>query len=417
VNLGDHFFRHEAGRLIAALTRVFGIHNLALAEDVTQDALCRAVEVWKLRGAPDNPSAWLLATAKNRALDVLRRRRTERVFAPELGRQLETEWTLAPTVNELLGPAAIKDDQLRMMFSCCHPHLPEEAQVALVLHILCGFGVGEVAAAFLATEAAIEKRLGRGKKTLAGSKRLFDLAGEHVVGARLPAVQRALYLLFNEGYHGACPEAAVRVELCQEAMRLAALLVAHPLTSTPATRALAALMCLLGARLPARLDSDGELLPLLEQDRSRWDGALLAEGRRLLDLSATGPAVSEYHLEAAIASVHASARTPEETRWGEIVGLYDRLLAVRPSPVVALHRAIALAQDQGPERGLEAIAAIEGRDRLDAYPFYFAARGELELRRGGEAAAREHFRAARSLARNDMERRYLERRLALCERP
>src|SRR6266849_423431 len=193
----DHLFRRESGRIVAALTRVFGVHNLALAEDVVQEAFCRAIEVWRFRGVPENPSAWLMATAKNCALDVLRRERTARTFAPEVGRLLQSEWTLAPVVQELFAANAIKDDLLRMMFSCCHPRLPEEAQVALVLHILCGFGVNEVAAAFLSTGAATGKRISRAKKVLAGSKRLFDLADADF-SARLSAVQRALYLLFNE---------------------------------------------------------------------------------------------------------------------------------------------------------------------------------------------------------------------------
>src|SRR5690349_21058042 len=205
----DYLFRHESGRMIAALTRVFGVHNLALAEDVVQDAFCRALEVWKFRGMPENPSAWLMTTAKRRALDVLRRERTAREFGPELSRWMDSEWTLVPMLDEMLGPAAVKDDLLRMMFSCCQPRLPEEAQVALVLNILCGFSVDEIAAAFLATAAAIEKRIGRAKKVLAGSKALFDLnAGD--VAARLDAVHRALYLLFNEGFHGASSEGAVR---------------------------------------------------------------------------------------------------------------------------------------------------------------------------------------------------------------
>ncbi len=198
----DHLFRREAGRMVATLTRLFGVHNLALAEDVVQDAFCRALEVWKFRGVPENPSAWLMATAKNRALDVLRRERTARTFAPEVGRLLQSEWTLAPVVEELFGPNAIKDDLLRMMFSCCHPRLPEEAQVALVLHILCGFSLSEIASAFVSTYAAIEKRITRAKKVLATSKRLFDVAASAEFSARLPAVHRALYLLFNEGYHG-----------------------------------------------------------------------------------------------------------------------------------------------------------------------------------------------------------------------
>ncbi len=412
----EHLFRREAGRMIATLTRIFGVHNLALAEDVVQDAFCRALEVWKFRGVPENPSAWLMATAKNRALDVLRRERTARTFAPELGRLLESEWTLAPTVEELFRAHAIKDDQLRMMFSCCHPRLAEEAQVALVLHILCGFTVDEIAGAFVSTHAAIEKRIARAKKVLAGSKRLFDISGTDDFSGRLPAVHRALYLLFNEGYHGASPESAVRAELCQEAMRLTAMLLEHSLGKTPATYALAALMCLHAARLPARVDSSGHLSSLFDQDRSRWDSRLVAEGQRFLDLSATGPELTEFHVEAAIASVHVMAGRTEDTDWGQIVSLYDMLMSIRPSPVVALNRAIAIAQHEGPQRGLEEIRAIADHDRLATYPFYQAALGEFEFRSGRHEIAREHFRRAHALARNLMERQFLEQRVAECER-
>jgi RNA polymerase sigma factor (sigma-70 family) len=412
----DHLFRREAGRMIATLTRIFGVHNLGLAEDVVQDAFCRALEVWKFRGVPENPSAWLMATAKSRALDVLRRERTARTFAPELGRLLDSEWTLAPTVEELFRAHAIKDDQLRMMFSCCHPRLREEAQVAFVLHILCGFTVNEIASAFVSTRAAIEKRITRAKKVLATSKRLFDVGAAAEFAARLPAVQRALYLLFNEGYHGASAETAVRVELCREAMRLTAMLLQHSLGKTPATYALAALMCLDASRLPARVDSSGNLSSLFDQNRSQWDQDLVVEGLKLLELSATGPELSEYHVEAAIASVHARARRAEDTDWETIVSLYDTLMTIRPSPMVALNRAIAVAQNEGPERGLEEIRSMSDRDRLAAYPFYSAALGEFELRCGRHETARQCFRAARAVARNPMERRFLDQRVSACER-
>lgn len=413
VEFDDHLFRHEAGRMVAALTRIFGVHNLALAEDVVQDAFCRALEVWKFRGVPENPSAWLMATAKHRAVDVLRRERTARTFAPELGRMLESEWTLVPVVHELFGAHAIEDDELRMMFSCCHPRLPEPAQVTLILHILCGFSVAEVAGAFLSTSSAIEKRIARAKKVLASTKNLFDLtAGDF--SARLSAVHRALYLLFNEGYHGASAESAVRVELCGEALRLAGLLRRNPLASTPATLALGALMCLHAARLPGRVDASGDLHSLLEQDRSQWDARLVTEGQRLLDLSATGSELTEYHVEAAIASVHASAHSAEDTNWERIVSLYDTLLKIRPSPVVALNRAIAVAQYRDPERGLEEIRTMKGLDRLAAYPFYPATLGELELRSGRPEIAHQHFHAALALTRSPMERRFIERRIAAC---
>jgi RNA polymerase sigma factor (sigma-70 family) len=411
----DHLFRRESGRLVAALTRVFGVHNLALAEDVVQDALCRALEVWKFRGMPENPGAWLMTTAKNQALDVLRRERTARTFAPELGRLLETEWTLTPAVEEAFGAHAIQDDELRMMFSCVHPRLPQEAQVALVLHILCGFSVGEIANAFLSTEAAIEKRITRAKRVFAGSKRLFEICGTEDFRTRLFAVQRALYLLFNEGYHGSSAQSVVRMELCKEAMRLGALLRDHPLASTPRTHALLALMCLHASRLPSRIDDSGSLSLLPDQDRSQWDADLIAAGQKLLEQSATGDELSEYHVEAAIAWFHAVAPTAEDTNWGQIVQLYDTLMTIRPSPVVALNRAIAIAQHKGPEQGLEAIRSIADRQRLETYPFYPIALGEFEFQCARYVAAREHFNSALALARNPTERRFVERRLRACD--
>jgi len=413
MELGEHLFRRESGRLVAALVRIFGVHNLALAEDVVQDAFCRALEVWKVRGLPDNPSAWLMATAKNRALDVVRRERTARTFAPEIARMLESEWTLSPAVAEAFAAPAIRDEQLRMMFSCCHPELPEHTQVALVLNILCGFGAPEIAAAFLTGRAAMEKRLSRGKKLLASAAQLFDLA-DAAFTSRLSAVRAALYLLFNEGYHGTSVEGAVRKDVCGEAIRLTELLLEAPQAAVPETLALAALMCLHAARLPGRLDPGGELHPLMEQDRGRWDATLIAKGLDYLERSAEGRQVSAYHVEAAIASVHTTAPAADQTDWAAIVALYDKLMTIAPSPVVALNRAIAIAQRDGPEHGLEAIRAIDEADRLERYPFYPAAIAELELRRGDTAAARRHFSSAAALARTPIERRFLEKRVRDC---
>jgi RNA polymerase sigma factor (sigma-70 family) len=418
MELEEHLFRHEAGRMVATLTRIFGIHNLALAEDVVQDAFCRAIEVWKFRSVPENPSAWLMAAAKNRALDILRRERTARTYEPELSRFLESEWTLAPTVEERFSETAIKDDQLRMMFSCCHPRLSEESQVMLILHILCGFSVDEVAKAFVTTYTAVEKRISRAKKVLAGSKRLFDTQVSADFSARLPAVERALYLLFNEGYHGASADSPVRAELCQESVRLARLLLEHPEGAIPATYALLALMCLDAARLRARVDaSSGDLTPLREQDRSKWDQRLAADGTRFLELAASGPDVTDYHVEAAIAHVHVTAGSFEDTDWDQIVSLYDMLMTIHPSPIVALNRAIAVAERNGPECGLEEIHAIPERDRMRSYPFYEAALGELELRCGRHEVAAEHFVAAVGVARNEMERRFLRQRLSASKIP
>ena len=406
----ERLFRHESGRILAALTRIFGLDHLALAEDVMQDTFCRALEVWKLRGVPENPSAWLMKAAKNRAIDVLRREQTARRFVPELERLLESEWTMVPTVQGFFDAQTIKNDQLRMMFTCCDPRIPEDGQVALTLNLLAGFTAREIANSFLSKTATIEKRIERAKSILAANRGLFDLSDDELP-ARLSAVHRALYLLFNEGYHGASKQSSVRGELCREAMRLTALLLDQPLASTPATYALCALMWLHAARLPARVNGEGELVALIDQDRSRWDAKLIAKGNAFLELSATGSQLSEYHIEAAIASIHANARDIDHTDWNQIVWLYDTLMEIRPSPIVALNRAIAIAHRSGPDCGIQAILAIEKRERLESYPFFPAALGELEMRVGHRDAARRYFERAVSLARNPMERRFLRSRL------
>lgn len=285
----------------------------------------------------------------------------------------------------------------------------------LILHILCGFGIAEVASAFVTTYTAVEKRIPRAKKVLAGSNRLFDIQAPSDFLTRLPAVHRALYLLFNEGYHGASAEFAVRAELCQEAMRLAALLLDHPLGTTSVTYALSALMCLNKARLPGRLNASGKLNSLFDQDRSLWDQKLVSEGLQLLELSAKGSELSEYHLEAAIAAVHATAQSVQATDWKGIVSLYDTLMSLRPNPIVALNRAIAVGQRDGAEHGLTQLRAIADAERLTKYPFYHAAFGEFELRGGRPQAAREHFSTALALSRNATERQFFHQRIEACD--
>jgi RNA polymerase sigma factor (sigma-70 family) len=413
--LAEHLFRREAGHLVAVVTRLFGIHNLALAEDVVQDAFCRALETWKFHGVPQNPSAWLMTAAKHRALDILRRDATARKFAPDLRALLESEWTLGPTVDDAFHEDGITDIQLRMMFSCVHPQVPEETQLAMILHLVCGFGMDETAAAFLKSPAAMQKRLRRAKTALTGSKQLFDISGAADVAVRLPAVTRAIYLLFNEGYHGASAQSAVRADLCTEALRLVSLLLDNRLTATPTTHALAALLNFLAARLPERVDAAGNLTLLMEQDRSRWNAALIAEGHRQLALAASGTEVTAYHVEAAIAGVHAAARRVEETDWDAVVSLYDTLMHIQPSPVVALNRAVAIALRDGPARGLEEIGRIADRRRLLRYPFYFTVLGEFERRLGHLREAERHFETALGLARNPTERRFLQGRTQDCD--
>ena len=395
--------------MVSSLVRVLGVRHLALAEDAVQDALLRALETWKFGRAPEDPAAWLMRSARNRAIDLLRRHGAFDRLAPELARALDPSAVEDGDAEE----HAIADDELRLMFSCCDPALAPTAQVAVILKYLCGFSVREIAQAFLSGEAAVEKQLFRSRRALEGRGALFEVREPAQVRARLHPVQSAIYLLFNEGYHGAHPQQAVREDLCHEAMRLGALLARLP-AAGPETQAMLALFCLLAARLSARVGDDGNLLLLAEQDRRRWDPELIAEGLRRLALSAEGEALTAWHLEAAIAARHATAASFAETDWGSIRELYDLLLPLRPTPVVALNRAIAVGMADGPEAGLRALAAIEDRERLARYPFLPAAVAEFESRAGRPERAAQQLRAALLLARNPAEEAVLGRKLAAC---
>ena len=387
--------------MVATLVRVLGMRRVELAEDAVQDALCRALDVWKYRGVPENPSAWLFQAARNRAVDLLRRG----ALADRAARRLSEQ--LPATVGE----GEIRDDQLRMMFACAQPALPSEAQVAVMLKYLCGFGVGEIAQAFLTSAAAVEKRLARAKRAVK-RERLVDLPDARAMAKRLGAVQQALYLLFSEGYHGSHPERAIREDLCAEALRLAVLLSEHPATATPSTFALLALLCLHAARLPSRIDDAGSLVLLEAQDRTRWSRPLIEQGILFLGRSAEGPEITPFHLEAAIAAHHARAASFAETDWPAILDLYSKLFELQPSPVVALNRAIALGRVRGPDEGLRELDRIRGGRRLKNYPFLEAAAGDLHQRAGRIREARVHFGRAVALARSDSERKVLESRLA-----
>jgi RNA polymerase sigma factor (sigma-70 family) len=410
----DQLFRHEAGRMAGAVVRLVGLGNLDLIDDIVQDTLLQAMEVWKFGRLPDNPAAWLMRAAKNRAIDLIRRQRTARRFAPEVADQLMTEWSLTSTVESAFLEAEIADGELRLMFSLCDGRLPVSTQVLVVLKYLCGFGTHELAQAFLLGEDAVEKRLTRARATLQTTGVLAEISDRVRLRARLPGVRQALYLLFNEGYHGSHPEQVVRRDLCAEALRLTELLAAHPATGGPEAHALLALFCLLAARLEARCTPDGELVPLDEQDRCRWNPELLARGFEALARSAEGESVSDVHLEAAIAAQHAAAPTWEATDWPGIVALYDRLLALRPTPVVALNRAVALGQASGWAAGLAALDDIEGIEKLEDYLFLAATRADL-LRRGGRLAeALPFYQRAHDLARSEPERRFFSRRMSAC---
>lgn len=399
--------------MVSSLVRRIGVRHLALAEDAVQDALLRALETWKFGHAPEDPSAWLMRSARNRAIDLLRRRGQWERLAPAVAVELNSASELEDSEDE----PAIADDELRLMFSCCDPDLSAPAQVAVVLKYLCGFSVREVAQAFLSSEATTEKLLYRSRRTLEERGALFEVRDPAQVRSRLPSVLSAIYLLFSEGYHGAHPEQAVQEDLCHEAMRLGELLSRLPSAAGPQTQALLALFCLLAARLPARVGDDGNLLLLAEQDRNRWDRELLAEGLRWLGRSAEGEVLTAWHVEAAIAARHATSPDFESTDWASIRELYELLYRLRPTPVVALNRAIAVGMADGPEAGLRALSAIEDGGRLARYPFLPAAKAEFELSSGRASQAAQWLQDAMRLARNPAEKALLARKLAACAVP
>lgn len=408
----EHLFRHEAGKMVATLTRIFGLEHLTLAEDVVQEALARALRTWPYHGLPDNPAAWIMRASRNLALDVVRREKNFRTKEAEIVRAMERD-SLSPEAP-IFSDSEIADDRLRMMFVCCHPAIPADAQVALALKTLCGFSVAEISRAFLTTEAAMAKKLTRAKANIREAQIPFEIpAGEDLM-VRLDSVLQSVYLLFNEGYKASSGEKLVRAELCEEAIRLTTLLVQHPAGDRPKTHALLALMMLNAARIATRQDDDGNLLRLDEQDRAQWNQEMIARGMYHLASSAAGEEMSEYHLEAGIAACHAAATDYRSTDWQRILVLYDRLLRFNPSPVTALNRAIVVANIHGAKAGLEAVAAIRTRDKLDAYYLLYAVVGELEFRLNNRATAAEQFGRALRLADTTSERTFLSTRLEAC---
>jgi RNA polymerase sigma-70 factor (ECF subfamily) len=409
--LVEHFFRHEAGRLVSVLTRIFGWRHFDLVEDMVQATLLDALEAWRVRGVPDNPSGWVHRVARNKVLDALRRDRT--------GQRVLGEWAAARPaheegLDELFFDSEIEDSQLRMMFACCHPRLARENQLALTLKALCGFGNAEIARALLVGEEAVKKRLQRATRDLAEQQVALDPPPAGELARRLDAVHQVLYLLFNEGYNSSDGESAIRADLCEEAARLCHLLCSHPRFRTPATDALMALMLFHAARLESRLDRRGSLLLLEEQDRGTWDRRLIGRAREFLDRSAEGTVVSPFHLEAAIACHHCTAKSFAETDWRAILRLYDALLTQQRSPVYLLNRAIVVAQVEGPRAGIRALEEA-GRDpAMRHYHLFDATLGEFYRRAGDLARAREHLEAAREKTASPFDREILDRRLAQC---
>jgi RNA polymerase sigma-70 factor, ECF subfamily len=406
----EHLFRHQVGRVVAHLARVLGPARLDLAEESMQEAMLRALQAWPYQGIPENPAGWLFRVAHNAAIDSLRRGR----FLERNGALVLAELTrgLSIVSGDPGFEEQLRDDELRMIFMCCHPEIARDARVALSLKTVGGFSVREIAGAFLADDAAIAQRLVRAKRQLRDRRITLDLPDAADLDQQLDSALETIYFIFNEGYAAHEGEDLIRQDLCFEALRLGRLLAASSL-ATPRVHALVAVMALQAARLPARVDEAGDLILLEDQDRSRWDPRLIALGFHHFDSSIAGDQVSEYHVQAAIAATYTRAADLRSIDWPAILELYDQLLAISgASPVVALNRAVAVAKVHGPAEALAEIEVLCGNPQLGDYYLLLAVRGHFlqELRRREEAAG--CWRAALQCRCSEPERRFLRRKLA-----
>jgi RNA polymerase sigma factor (sigma-70 family) len=410
----DAVWRIESARLIAGLARI--VRDVGLAEELAQDALVAALERWPESGVPDNPGAWLMTTAKNRAIDQLRRSKRLARKHEELGREIDARQELAVADFEAAVDDDIGDDLLRLVFTACHPVLPTEARVALTLRLLGGLTTEEIARAFLASEPTIAQRIVRAKRTLAAARVPFEIPRGADRAARLSSVLEVIYLVFNEGYAATAGEDWMRPALCEDALRLGRIL-AQLAPREPEVHGLVALMEIQASRSAARMGPSGEPVRLLDQDRARWDHVLIGRGLAALEHAETlGGAPGPYTLQAAIAACHARARTPGDTDWARIAALYDSLAALMPSPVVELNRAVAVAMSLGPAAGLERVDALTSEPSLENYHLLPSVRGDLLAKLGRFDEAREEFERAASLTRNARERTLLLERAAGCAR-
>ena len=407
--LVEHYFRHEYARLVATLSRVFGISRIETIEDAVQGALLLALTSWALKGTPDDPGAWLYRAARNRVLDVLRHQKVQLRARERDDDAQEGSAQASPHFAR-----EVEDDQLRMLFVCCDGSIPVESQLVLALKILCGFGTGEIARALFTSETNVRKRLERARERMRELAPLLDTPDDGVLSDRLERVHTVIYLLFNEGYLSSQVDRPVRRELCEEAIRLCTLLAQHPIGGVPETSALLALMYFHAARFESRVDGEGGLLLLEEQDRALWDGEMLQQGVLWLARSASGERFSRYHAEAGIAAEHCLAPSFAATRWAEIAALYELLERAAPSPLHVLNRAIAVAQYRGPEVALALLEERETPAWLSGYYLRDAVLGELYRQAGDYERATEHLQRALAATATEAERSLLKRRLAQC---
>jgi RNA polymerase sigma-70 factor (ECF subfamily) len=408
----EHLFRHQAGRMVAHLARLMGPAWLTLAEEAVQESMLRALQTWPYQGVPENPAGWLFRVAHNCAMDGVRRNKTFGSKADAIVAELSQSATILSADPEL--EEQLRDDELRMIFMCCHPAIPHDSSVALSLKTVGGFNVREIARAFLADDATIAQRLVRAKRLIREKDLTLEMPRGIELQQRLDAVCQVIYFMFNEGYTALEGECLIRQDLCQEALRLG-LLIASSSLATPPIHALVALMAMQAARLPARTDEAGDIVLLESQDRARWDHGLIALGFHHFDRSMSGNHVSEYHVQAAIAATHARAVTADTVDWTTILHLYDELIALRNSPVIALNRAVAVSKVHGAADGLVAIEALDQSPDLRNYHLFLAVRGEFLLELGRHQEAAECYQDALECRCSEPERRFLQRKLELCK--
>jgi RNA polymerase sigma factor (sigma-70 family) len=414
--LVDHLFRHETGKLTSVLTRIFGSHNLELAEDVVQDTLLEAIKVWNYKGVPENPVAWLYKVAKNKALNIVNREKYKREYTSEVAHFLKSEWTANAALENLFSESEIQDDQLRMMFTCCHPSISSDSQVALTLKTLCGFSIPEIAKAFLTTEENTTKRLKRARQTIREDSIPFEVPEGIHLEMRLEAVIQTIYLLFNEGYSASKGNDLIRYELCGEAIRLAEIIAANPsIKAKSNVYASLALMYLNASRFRARLNDRGEILTMAEQDRTQWDKNLMQKGFYYLE-QASNQNISVYHILATISAYHCSAANYESTDWKSILSLYDKLLVIDNSAIVMMNRTIALSRVDGPKKAIEELKKLKDNPSLQSYYLLYSTLAEFHIQLKEFKEAINCLKTAIDLTPLQSEKDLLRKKLDMCKK-
>ena len=413
----DQVFRKNWGQMVAALTRILGTGRLDQAEALVQEAFVSALSSWAFSGVPENPVAWLITTAKNKALDQIKHDKIHTNKSDDMRKQLE-DWA-KPTqkgASETTLKTEVGDDLLRMMYVCCFPELSSEVQVALILKNLCGLSLKEIARGFLQKDKTIEQRLTRARMLLREKNPAFEIPSPSEIKDRTATVFDALYLLFNEGYAATEGDLVIRRDLCSDAINYLDLILAHPTASCPEGQALQGLFCLQASRFAARFDSAGDLVIMEDQDRTAWDMDLLRKGLWHLNQAMSAQSLSVFHIEAGIAAEYATAPSFPETNWRQIVNYYDLLSALKNNPIVALNRAVALAHQEFYEKsnttaGLSTLYALENKDELKHYHLLYAAIATLERRRGHDTVAKTYFEKALGCVKTGPEKLFLMKRL------